>query len=433
MSLGQLGHIMTNVADTLMLGNYDPDHLSAAAFAFGVQIFPLILCLGLSMGITPIVANAVGENDEQKISSVLANSLALFLPLGILIAYGSYLCSPFLFYMGQEPIITQLGQGYFEVVCLSLMPLMFFQPFKQFAEGMADTRTAMVISLVGNVVNIMLNYTFIYGKFGMPAMGLLGAAYATFFARVLMALAMAFYVLRSSKFRSYVSSLSIRLINKMQITRILKMSIPIAIQFTLEGGAFSIAVIMTGWLGRQYTAAHNIALQMATISFILMSGIAQATTVKVGNFMGSRNFVELKKVMNNAMLMSTVFMGCCGLVFYFGRGFWPTLFVENNEIVGIASNLLIIAALFQLIDAVQHIAVAALRGMNDVRVPTLVSTISYWIICIPMSYIMAFHMDLGIYGIWYGIVFGLLCSAILQLCRFYYLYKRTTLRVEQKV
>ena len=413
-----------------MLGHYDPTQMSAAALAEGMHIWGLLFCLGFSMGITPLVANADGAGDKSGSSKMLANGVTLYSSFGILIALISVFGSGILHQIGQDPEIAPMAVGYYEYLSLSLIPLMIFQPFKQFAEGLSDTKTAMYISFGGNIINIIFNYLLIFGVAGFPEMGLMGAATATLGSRCLMAFAMTLYVLKHSKFKSHLINFSLFHSNLKDQIELFKFSIPIAIQFTFEGGAFSLALVMVGWLGKEFIAAHNIALKLASMSFILISGVSQAASVKVGNALGALNFVKLKSASNIALTLSLLFMGFCALAFILGRNAFPLLFVSASEetIVASASALILIAAMFQLSDATQSVLIGCLRGMKDVTLPTIISIGSYWIICLPLGYLLAFELEIGVTGIWYGILIGMTFSALLQYLRFR--WKLKTLRLE---
>lgn len=419
-SLGQFGHILTNLSDSIMLGHYNPTHMSAAAFAEGMHIWGLLFCLGLSMGITPLIANAEGAGDRSGSSRLLANGVVLYSGFGILIALGSVFGSDVLHHAGQDAEMANMSVGYYQYLSLSLIPLMIFQPFKQFAEGLSDTKTAMYISFGGNVINIIFNYLLIFGKAGFPEMGLMGAATATLGSRCLMAIAMMAYVLKHQKFKNYLVNFSLLHTRIKDQIELFKFSIPIAIQFTFEGGAFSLALVMVGWLGKEFIAAHNIALKLASMSFILISGVSQAASVKVGNALGALNFSKLKSASNIALTLSLIFMGLCAIAFVVGRNAFPLLFVSATEetIVASASALILIAAMFQLSDATQSVLIGCLRGMKDVTLPTIISIGSYWIICLPLGYLLAFKLNIGVTGIWYGILIGMTFSALLQYMRF---------------
>lgn len=298
---------------------------------------------------------------------------------------------------------------------------MLFQTFKQYAEGLSFTRTAMFITLSANLLNILLNYLLIYGKLGFPALGLNGAGWATFISRVIMAIAIVIYVSRASWFQQ---GLKLKQFQKKLVVRMLKLGIPTGFQYVFEVGAFSCAAIMMGWLGAQALAAHQIALNMAAVSYMMVTGIAAASTVRVGNQLGKQDIPNMRRAGFSAFLMGLMLMTASAIIFVVGKYFLPSLYIDEPQVIELAGSLLIVAAFFQLSDGVQAVGLGTLRGMADVKIPTIITLVAYWLVGLPIAYWLAFPMELGAHGIWYGLLLSLTLAAILLFARFHYLSKK---------
>lgn len=416
--LSQLGHIMVGIADSIMVGQIGPTPLAASAFANNFLGVFLMFGIGLSYGITPLVAQADGQSDTGKITRLLRHGIILCGGSGVLLfalLFGVSFLFPF---MNQPEEVVQLGTPYFLIIASSLIPLMVFQNFRQFSEGMSVTKPTMYITIAANLVNVAFNYVLIYGKFGFPEMGLNGAGWATFISRVLMAFGLYLFVVKYEKFKAYKASFQLRKIKSDFFRPMLKIGLPSGVQFVFEVGAFAMASIMMGWLGTASLAAHQIAISLVSLSYMMASGISAASTVRVGNQIGMKDGLNLKRVGNTSFLMSLIFMACCALVFIGFNKFFPTLYIEEQEVIKIASSLIIVAGFFQLSDGVQVVGLGSLRGMSDVKIPTIITLVAYWGLAIPISYILGFTLDLGPEGIWYGLLIGLTVAAVALFLRF---------------
>jgi len=288
---------------------------------------------------------------------------------------------------------------------------MVFQTFRQYAEGLSDTFNPMIVSVVTNLINVGLNYIMIYGKFGFPAMGLMGAGYATLIARIAMALLMMWLI--HSKWKGISWSFDWSLIKKM-----LKIGLPSGMQYVFEVGAFATAAIMVGWISAAALAAHQIALNIAAVTYMAATGIASAATIRIGNQMGLRNLPDLRMTGYTSFGMVAVFMATCGLLLIFLRDVLAALYINDLAVQNMAASLLIIAAAFQVSDGLQAVGLGVLRGLTDVKIPTLVTFFAYWLIAIPLGYVLGFTLGLGVYGIWYALLIGLTLAAVLHIFRF---------------
>lgn len=401
-----------------MVGQLGQTPLAAASFANGVFGVFLMFGIGLSYGITPLVAQADGQQDDTKITRLLRHGMILCGVAGVLlllILFGSTYLFP---YLQQPEQVLSLGTPYLLIIGSSLIPLMIFQNFRQFSEGLSVTKPTMYITIIANLVNIGLNYLLIYGKFGFPALGLNGAGWATFISRVLMAIALYIFVIKYEKFKAYRSAFDFRKIKAEFFKPMLKIGVPSGVQFLFEVGAFTMAAIMMGWLGTGPLAAHQIALSLVSLSYMMASGISAASTVRIGNQIGMKDGSNLQRVGNTSFLMSLIFMACCAILFASLSSFFPTLYVSEPEVISIATTLIIVAGFFQLSDGVQVVGLGALRGMSDVKVPTIITLVAYWGLAIPASYVLGFTLELGPAGIWYGLLIGLTAAAIALFVRF---------------
>jgi MATE family multidrug resistance protein len=332
----------------------------------------------------------------------------------LLIFFGADLIQYF-----DKPLEVQIqAVSYMKILGFSSLPLLLFQTYKQFIEGLSVMRPAMIITLSANIVNAFVNWLLIFGNLGFPAMELDGAGWATFASRVFMALALMTFVMNNKSFKRYDVSFHFKSINKKVIKKILSLGLPSGLQYFFEVGAFSFAVIMVGWLGTNQLAAHQIAISLASISFMVMLGISVAGSIRVGNAVGMKDIEETRRAGFTAQILGAAIMLVSGLIFIIFRNFLPTLYVSDEVVISYASSLLVIAALFQISDGVQAIGIGILRGLTDVKIPTAITFIAYWIVGLPVGYLLGFNFELGVQGVWIGLLLGLTTSAILLTLRF---------------
>ncbi len=413
--VGQLGHIMVSVADTAMVGQVGVIPLAAATFAGTFFAVFLLFGIGVSYAITPLVA-AADPKDQPQLLKYLQNGLLVNAILGVVMVLLSFAILPFLGYFGQEPPVASAAGGYLFIVCMSLFPVMIFQTFRQFAEGLSDTFNPMVVSIVSNVLNVLLNYLLIFGKFGFPEMGLNGAALATLISRIVMAIMMIW--MSRKQWVGFAWHFE-----RPVIRRLVKLGIPSGMQYIFEVGAFATAAIMVGWLGAEELAAHQIALNLAAISYMAATGIAAASQIRVANQKGLNDILTLRQAGYSCFLLSIAFMGCCGLVMIVFNYELPSLYIGDESVRQLAASLLFIAAGFQISDGCQAVGLGVLRGLTDVRIPTYVTFFAFFILAIPGGYLLGFTFGLGVHGIWYALLIGLTVAAILHVWRFQLLTK----------
>lgn len=305
---------------------------------------------------------------------------------------------------------------------------MVFQTFKQFAEGLGFTMQAMLISIAGNLINIVLGIIFVRGMFGIAPMGVKGVGLSTLIDRSLMATVMAFYVLKSINFKDYLRQFKFYAIDKVRSFQIVKIGAPVAMQYIFEISAFSGAAVLIGTIGTAQQAAHQIAITLAALTYMVASGIASSATIKTGNYLGEKSFSDLRRSAIASYHVVIVFMSITALLFVFASSLLPYLYTNDVKVVAIAAQLLFIAGFFQLFDGTQVVGLGVLRGIGDVNIPTFITFLSYWIIGIPLGYYLGIQLNMGVEGIWYGLTFGLLTASVLLFFRF---QQRTKLLINQ--
>jgi MATE family multidrug resistance protein len=422
--LSQLGHIMVGVVDTAMVGQIGTNEQAAVALANSLYTLVLVFGLGVSYGVTPLVAAADSSNNTSENASLLKHSIIINTLLGILLFALLVAVAPVLNLFDQKQEVVDLAIPFLNVMMLGMIPLCVFSAFKQFAEGLSNTKAAMIISVAANLLNVLLNYLLIFGHWGLPEMGLMGSCWASFIARFLMALVMFLYVYKNSYFKKYWIGFSFKNVSKELTKKILAIGVPSGLQWVFEVGAFAFAVIMIGWISPKAQAAHQVALSIAAVTYMMASGLSAAASVRVGNQYGLKSTQGIRIAGFSAFIVVLVFMGLMALSFILLRTWLPTFFTKDAEVISISSTLLIIAAFFQLSDGTQVVGLGALRGLKDVKIPTIITLIAYWVIGLPMSYLLAFKFNLGVEGVWYGLSIGLTVSAILLFTRFNYISKK---------
>lgn len=414
-----LGQVMTGVADSVMVGWTGATPLAASSFANIFFSIPLFFGIGVSYAITPLVAEGAGAKDQTKIIEILRHGFIINLLVAILLVGLIFLVEPFMFSMGQPQDVVALGIPYLSIIGVSIIPTMIFQTYRQFAEGLEKTRMAMIIVIGSNLLNIALNYILIFGKYGFPEMGLNGAGWATLISRVVMAVSMMLYVYYGKRFIAFRKGFSFGSYSKSLISKMLHIGLPAGSQFIFEAGAFGFSALMMGWLGTTALAAHQIAINLATISYMTTSGLGAAATIRVGNFLGQRDKRKLQDSAFTMIWMAVALMAAWALLFIFGRHLLPSLYIEDVAVIELTAALLIIAAFFQLSDGIQVVCAGALRGLQDVKVPSILIFVAYWVIALPLGYWLAFPLGLGATGIWIGLLIGLTLTASAMVVRFW--------------
>jgi len=407
-----------------MVGKVGKLPLAAVSVGVSTTTVLMVLGLGISMGAVPRVAAANGRGDTGALGHLLVGTIWLNTLVGVLLAGLSQLLPLLMPHLHQAPEVVALATPWVRVVGLSLLPLMVFQGFREWAEGLGLTRQAMQLSILGNVLNALLCYALIFGHFGAPALGLMGAAWATLVARVVMAALMAQFVLRAKELQAKRPAETTTWLRPglAELRGQLALGLPIGVQMMFEVGAFAASALMMGWLGVTTQAAHQIAINVASVTYMAASGIAAAATIRVGNLRGSGDLAGARQAGFAAYWLAFGFMGAMGLLLILLRNVIPPLYNPSGHpdpaVVTQAATLLTIAAAFQVSDGLQVVGLGALRGLEDVKVPSVVALLAYWAIALPLGYWLGFGLHLGATGIWLGLLTGLTIVAGVLLLRF---------------
>ncbi len=416
---GQVAHLLVALADNIMVGKLGAAQLAAVSLGNTLIFIALSIGIGFSFAITPLVAAADGEKDYDTARDVLNNGVLMCAINGVLLIILLFLSEPILYQMDQPEEVVVLAIPYMRIVGFSLLPLMLFQAIKQFSDGLSLTRNAMIATLIANLINVVLNYLLIYGTFGFPRLEVEGAAYGTFISRVLMLLFL-FFILRKDPHTS-------RYFNKMgkiswkYFKSLLNIGFPTALQMFFEVSLFTAAIFLSGILGTQEQAANQIALNLSALTFMVGVGLSVTATIRVGNNLAINKRPDLIRIARSIFLMAIILDVAFAIMFYLGRFILPQFYIDDKVVIEMASGLLLIAAFFQISDGLQVVILGALRGLQDVWVPSLICFLSYALIGFPISYYTSLHTSIGIDGIWYGLLAGLSISAFLMWLRFRYL------------
>jgi len=419
--IGHLGHVLVGLADNIMVGRLGAAPLAAVSLGNSFVFIAFSLGIGFSLAITPLIAEADGENDIEKGRNIFQHSLILCTVLGISMFIMLLLATPIMKHMNQPEEVVALAIPYLEIVAFSMIPLMIFQAFKQFTDGLSQTKYGMHATIIANVVNVVLNFVLIYGFWIFPRLELVGAAYGTLFSRFAMLIFIIVIMNSKDKFIPYFKRLKFAEIQKSILVKIINLGFPTAMQMLFEVGIFTAAIWLAGSLGTIDQAANQIALNLSSMTFMIAVGMGVAATIRVGNQKGLQNYSDLRRI------SFSIFLQVFIIEFFFAIGFialkdvLPLVYIDNLSVVNTAASLLLIAGLFQLSDGFQVVVLGALRGLQDVKIPTLLTFIAYWVVGFPVSYLLGKTFGWGSQGIWIGLLAGLTTSAVLLFLRFNYL------------
>ena len=431
--LGMLGHTFVQLADNIMVGQLGTAELAAVSLGNSFVFIAMSLGIGFSTAITPLVAEADGAGNKENAKSSLKHGLVLCTVLGLSLFGVILLAKPIMYIMKQPVEVVELALPYLDLVAFSLVPLIIFQAFKQFSEGLSQTKYPMYATVVANIINILLNYLLIFGNFGFPELGIVGAAIGTLVSRFFMVLYLWFILKTKEKFKYYVTGFNFAKIEKTVIRKIIELGFPSSLQMFFEVAIFTSAIWLSGVLGKNAQAANQIALNLSSMTFMFGMGLGVAAMIRVGNQKGLTNFKNLRRIAQSIFLLTFILEIFFAILFLVGRHWFPSLyldiddltnFADNSEVLVMAAELLLVAAFFQISDGIQVVVLGALRGLQDVKIPTVITFISYWLIGFPVSYYLGLYTDLKSTGIWIGLLTGLTASAIMLYLRFNFLTKK---------
>ncbi len=424
--LGQLGIVIVGLADNIMVGHYGTEDLAAASFVNSVFNIPILFGLGFSYGLTPLVGQFFGRGDKFQIGGLLRNSLLVNGLIGILLTLVMGIIYFNVHKMGQPEELLYLIRPYFLLQLVSLIFIMLFNGYKQFADGITDTQTPMWIMLSANALNIIGNYILIYGYLGFPAMGLTGAGISTLISRIFMFIVFAWLFRRRSKYRRYLVGYKRVSYNKENIRTLNKMGIMVGLQMGMETALFSITGIMIGWLGTVALAAHQIVVSVSTLGFMVYYGVGAAISVRVSNFYGRKDIVNVKKASFAGFHLILLLAVCVSVFVFLLKDRIGYIFTSSPEVAALVSSLIIIMVFYQFGDSLQITFANSLRGIGDVTSMAVISFIGYFVIALPASYIFGFLMKGGIAGIWIAYPIGLSATGIMLFLRYLHVLKRNS-------
>jgi MATE family multidrug resistance protein len=423
--LGELTQMALGMIDTAMVGAISYKQLAAAALVNSVMNIPFVLGLGITMSISQTVSMAHGRRDSQLASHYLFNGFVVCTLAAVLIAVDLNIGKGILFHLGQDAEVAVLAVPYLQMMAWSLIPMLMFVAIKQFTDGLELTRTAMVLSIVALPLNVFANWLLIYGNWGFPRLELVGAAYGTLIARLAIFLALAVIVFTHGHLCRYIAVRKKQWKLKGQTLReILDIGIPTSLQVGMESGAFAVSGIIIGRLGAVEQAAHQIALSCAAFTFMVPLGSSQGSSIRTSNAWGRRAWNTIEMIGKGSLYSGLIYGTACALFYICTKHLLPHAFTQDAPVIVIAASLVWYAALFQISDATQAIGVGLLRGVKDVRVPTMYVAIAYWVIGIPVGCLMAFYFKMGAAGMWVGFVSGLTFSSIFLNHRFFRIISR---------
>lgn len=431
--LGMLGHTLISIVDNIMVGNLGSTELAAVSLGGSFVFIGMSLGIGFSTAITPLVSMADAEKDDNKIRSVFHHGLLSCVILGFFIFTLIVLAKPIMYLMHQPKEVIDLASPYIDWVAFSLIPVIIFQGYKQFADGLSRTKYSMYAIFMANIVHIIINYMLIYGVWIFPKLGIIGAALGTVISRILMVVFMHFIMKNNAQLNPYFKNFSFREIKKSMLKKIASLGIPSAMQMLFEVALFTAAIWLCGSIGKTSQAANQIALTLATTTFMFAMGLSVAATIRVGNNKGLMDYKNLIIVARSVFLLTIILEIFFGLLFVILHNFLPHLFlnmnnvnqaIENKEVIIIASKLLLVAAVFQISDGIQVVVLGALRGLQDVKVPMYITFVAYWVIGFPTSFLLGKYTDLKAVGVWIGLLAGLSTAALFLYLRFHKLTKQ---------
>ena len=431
--LGMLGHTFVAFADNIMVGQLGTAELAAVSLGNSLVMMFMYVGIGFSTAITPLVAEADGANDKGEAKRVLKHGIVLCTLLGIGLFLLILACKPLLYMAKQPEEVVELAIPYLNLVAFSIIPMLIFQAFRQFSEGMSQTKFPMYATILANVLNIIINYLLIFGTFGFPKMGIIGAAVGTLVSRFVM-LFFLFAVLRLKKeYKKFVSNFNFKRLESKMFKKQINLGLPSSMQVFFEVAIFTAAVWLSGVLGKNPQAANQIALNLSSMTYMVGIGLSVAAMVRVGNQKGLQNFKELRRIAQSVFFLTLVLEVVFASLFLLFRDWLPTLYLDENdvinqkdnlEVIALSAKLLFVAAFFQISDGIQVVVLGALRGIQDVKIPTGLTFVAYWLIGFPISYYLGLHTELKSTGIWIGLLSGLTASAVMLYIRFDILTKK---------
>ncbi len=411
-----------HMTDTIMLGWYDVTALAAVTIASTMFFVTFIVGAGFAFAVTPLVAEAAEAGDEVQVRRITRMGLWLSVIYGVLFTVPFIWAEEILIAVGQDVIVAAMAQDYLIIIAWQMVPALLVMTLKSYLAALEHTAVIFWATVGTALLNAIVNYALIFGNFGFPEMGIQGAAIASVMVTLVTVVVLLVYGLRVLP--QYKLLQNLWRSDWEIMVKVFRLGLPIGLTSLAEGGLFSASAVMMGWIGPIALAAHGIAIQLASLTFMVHIGLSQAATVRAGRALGRRDEVNLRKGAAMAILLSTLFALVTVVIFLAIPEWLVSAFIDPDEpekarLLDIGVTLLAMAALFQLVDAAQVMALGLLRGLQDTTVPMIMATVSYWVIGLPVSYVLAFPMGLEGVGLWLGLVVGLTVAAITMMWRFW--------------
>ena len=416
-----------------MVGQLGAAELAAVSLGNSFFFIAMSLGIGFASAITPLVAEADSAKNNLGVKNALKHGLILCSILSVLLYLLMLLAIPVIHYMKQPLEVVELAIPYLYIISISIIPLVVFEALKRFSDGLSNTKYPMYATIAANIINIIINYLLIFGSFGFPKLGIVGAGIGTLVSRIIMIFFLSLIFMKKEKFKPYVLNIKFRIVDSLIFKKIINIGFPSALQMLFEVGIFTAAIWMSGVLGKNFQAANQIAFNLSAMTFMVGVGLSVAAMIRVGNQKGLSDFIELRRIAFSVFMLTVLIEMFFAVMFLVFRDWLPTIYLdtenlsktlENTEVILIASKLLLIVALFQIFDGLQVVILGALRGMQDVKIPTIITFVSYWLIGFPISFYLGIYTPLKSTGIWIGLLISLVCASIMLYLRFNYLTKK---------
>ena len=423
--IGMIGHTLVGFVDNAMVGQLGTSELAAISLGNSFVFLAMAFGIGFSTAITPLIAESDAKKNKSNTKSILSNGILVCFFLGAVLTIIVLIAKPIIYYMGQSEEVVNLAYPYITLVAISLFPLIIFQSFKQFSDGLSFTKIAMISTVIANLINVVINYILIYGKFGFPKLELVGAGIGTLISRVIMVLIIIYFIKSNPKINQYLDNLFSLKYSSIITKKIINLGYPSALQMMFEVGFFISGIWVCGIIGINYQAANQIALNLSSLTFMVALGFSVAATIRIGNQKGLNDYKNLKRIAISIFLVTILIELIFALIFIIFSDLLPWLYLENNnnfdvlETVSLASKLLIIVALFQIFDGIQIVAQGVLRGIQDVKIPSMICFLSYIIFGVPIMIYLGLYTHLKATGVWIGFLIGLIIASILLSIRFF--------------
>ena len=422
--LGQLGIVVVGLVDNIMVGHFSTSDLAAASFVNSVFNIPILFGMGFSYGLTPLVGQFFGRGDKFRVGGLLRNSLLANFMIGLFLSVAMGIMYLNVHRMGQPEELLPLIRPYFLLQLTSLVFVMMFNSFKQFADGITDTKTSMWIMLSANLLNIIGNSLLIYGVWGLPALGLTGAGISTLASRIFMFVAFAILFFRKQSYRRYLVGYHRTTYNTGDLKVLNRMGVMVGLQMGMETALFSISGVMIGWLGTVPLAAHQVVASISTLGFMVYYGVGAAVSIRVSNFFGRGDIAGVRRATLAGTHLLAVLAISVSVFFLLVREHIGWLYTSSEDVVNLVAVLMVILVFYQFGDSLQIIFANALRGVADVTSMAVISFIGYFVIALPVSYVCGFVLDWGIKGIWVGYPVGLTFTGGMMCWRFYHFLRK---------